>query len=252
LTLETVVLKFHVTRKQDATVRSPGHCRRLRVSERARTVRWVQTKRIMGKKDPRVDDYIAGSADFARPVLTHLRKLVHAACPDVEEAMKWSLPHFMHQGILCSMAAFKNHCAFGFWKGSLIFGKAKTVGNTPKEAMGHLGRITAISDLPADAALIGYIKQAARLNEEGIKPPTRSKPRSKVKKDLVVPVELMAALKKNKKALAAFEDFSYSHKKEYVEWITEAKRDETRKQRVETAIAWMADGKSRHWKYMRA
>jgi len=198
----------------------------------------------MGKKDPRIDTYIAKSADFAKPILNHLRKLVHAACPEVEETMKWSFPHFDYKGMMCSMASFKQHCAFGFWKAALILGKD---GGKADEAMGHFGRITAVSDLPKDRVLAGYIKEAARLNDSGIKLPARPKP--KRKKDLVVPGYFMAALKKNRKALMAFENFSYSHKKEYVEWITEAKGEDTRHRRMQTTLEWLAEGKPRHWKY---
>ena len=199
----------------------------------------------MGKKDPRIDAYIARSAEFARPILKHIRRLVHAACPGVEETMKWSFPHFDYQGMMCSMAAFKQHCSFGFWKGRLLFGKGP--GGAQGDGMGHFGRITANSDLPSKRVLIGYIKKAAQLNEAGIKSPAR--PRAKVKKELVVPADFIAAMKKSGKALSTFETFSYSHKKEYVEWITEAKREETRLQRLATAIQWLAEGKPRHWKY---
>lgn len=197
----------------------------------------------MAKKDSRVDAYISKSADFAKPILNHIRKLVHAACPEAEEALKWGFPHFLYNGMLCSMAAFKQHCAMGFWKAKLIFGET----GKEEEGMGHFGRITAISDLPSEKVLIGYVKKAAQLNEQGIKLPPRA--RSTEKKELIVPNFLRAALKKNKKALKTFEDFSYSHKKEYVEWITEAKTEETRQRRLETALEWMAEGKSRHWKY---
>ena len=198
----------------------------------------------MGKKDARIDAYIAKSADFAKPILRHIRKLVHAADPEVEETLKWRFPHFMHKGILCGMAAFTRHCTFGFWKGALIFGKN---GGKSDEAMGQFGRITAISDLPKDAVMIGYIKEAARLNEAGAKLPSR--PRTKTKKELVVPDYFLAALKKRKKALIAFEGFSNSHKKEYVDWISEAKREDKRQRRLATAVVWLAEGKSRHWKY---
>ena len=200
----------------------------------------------MAKKDSRVDAYISRSADFAKPILNHIRKLVHQACPDVEETLKWNFPHFMRQGIVCSMAAFKAHCVFGFWKWKLIAGTSKG-GGAEDEAMGQFGRITSLVDLPSDKVLIGYIKKAAQLNEEGIKLPPRNKP--KEKKELVVPDYFMSALRKNKKALTTFEDFSYSHKKEYVEWVTEAKREETRDKRMETALAWLGQGKARHWKY---
>lgn len=203
----------------------------------------------MGKRDPRIDAYIASSADFAKPVLNHIRDLVHHACPDVEETMKWSFPHFDYKGMLCSMAAFKQHCSFGFWKRALIFNQKKDTGLNEEAGMGHFGRITRISELPGRNVLIGYVREAVRLNDVGIKVPAR--PRAKEKKKLVVPAEFMAALKKNRKALVAFENFSYSHKKEYVEWITEARREETRKQRLATATTWMAAGKPRHWKYVK-
>ncbi len=166
-------------------------------------------------------------------------------CPDVEETMKWSFPNFMYKGILCSMAAFKEHCAFGLWKGSLVLNKE---GDYTKDGMGHLGRITKLSDLPSKKVLTGYIKEGMKLNDAGVKSPTRSKP--KQSKEVVVPQELTSALGKNKKALAAFEKFSPSHKREYIQWITEAKTEATRTRRLETAIEWMAEGKPRNWKYM--
>lgn len=201
----------------------------------------------MGTKDARVDAYIAGSAGFARPILKHLRTVVHAGCPDVEETLKWGFPHFQYKGILCSMASFKGHCSFGFWKGSLLQDEDDTLETVGKTAMGHLGRITAIADLPAEKVLLKYVRQAMALNDEGIKVPARAKPRGD--RTLQVPDELMAALRANRKALATFNGFSYTNKKEYVDWVTEAKRDETRRRRLETAIAWLAEGKARNWKY---
>jgi len=202
----------------------------------------------MAKKDPRVDAFIAKAADFAKPILTHIRKLVHTACPEVEETIKWRFPTFMYKGMFCGMAAFKSHCTFGFWKHELLFGPDGGGAAAKEGGMGQFGRITSLSDLPKDAVLMGHIKRAARLNDEGVKAPSRSKP--KERKPLVVPVFFRRALKKNKKALAAFDNFSYSHKKEYVEWITEAKSEDTRKRRLDTALEWLAQGKSRNWKYM--
>jgi uncharacterized protein YdeI (YjbR/CyaY-like superfamily) len=199
----------------------------------------------MATRDPRIDAYIAKSADFARPILTHLREVVHAACPDVEETMKWSFPHFQYKGILCSMAAFKEHCAFGFWKGALVVGSEA---GGDEKAMGQFGRITRLADLPPKKNLTGYIQKAMKLNEEGVKSPTGSKP--KTPRELEVPDVLTRALLANEKARAAFEKFSPSHKREYIEWITEARTEATRTRRVETAIAWMAEGKPRNWKYM--
>jgi uncharacterized protein YdeI (YjbR/CyaY-like superfamily) len=201
----------------------------------------------MPARDPRVDAYIADAADFARPILTHIRELVHTACPDVEETLKWSMPHFMYKGILCSMAAFKEHCALNFWKADLIFENEK-VGGTEDKGMGQFGRVSHLFELPTDEVLIRYIKEAAQLNEAGVKSPPREK--LKQRKKLAVPEDFMSALKKNREALGTFEDFSYSHKKDYVDWITEAKREETRRKRIRTALEWLAKGKPRNWRYL--
>lgn len=192
----------------------------------------------MPPTDPRVDAYIAKSADFARPILKRIRKLLHATCPGVKETLKWSSPFYEHQGILIATPAFKQHCALVFWKGKLIFGK----GDQRKK----LRHITSLADLPGDKILTGYIKQAVALNEAGVTTP-RPKPKAKIKPD--VPGYFLAALRKNKKALATFGNFSPSHQREYIEWITEAKREETRAKRIKTAIEWIATGKSRHWQY---
>ena len=203
----------------------------------------------MGKKDPRVDAYIKKSAGFARPILTHLRSVVHAGCPDVEETLKWGFPHFMHKGILCSMAAFKGHCAFGFWKESLLADMQPIRTAVGDQAMGQFGRITALIDLPDERTLTRLVSEAATLNDRGIKVPRRARP--KKPPALRVPDWFMSALRRNRRALATFEGFNYSRKKDYVEWVTEARRDLTRTSRLETALAWMAEGKERHWKYAR-
>jgi hypothetical protein len=156
--------------------------------------------------DPRVDAYIDKAADFAKPILTHIRKLVHEACPDITETMKWSFPHFDHKGTVCSMASFKQHCAFGFWKQSLMEQGAFP---TEKTAMGSFGRITSVKDLPPDKVMTGLIRQAVELNEKGVK--VVGKPVEK--KELVVPKDLTAALSKNKTATATFDKFAYSNKK---------------------------------------
>ncbi len=206
------------------------------------------TAKPKAKKDSRVDAYIAEAADFAKPILNHLRELVLTACPDVEETMKWSRPCFMHKGMLCGMSAFKEHCGFGFWMGELVLGK-KAEGVTEKDSSGHFGRITALADLPSDKELLGFIKKAVEVNESGAKRAVA--PRPKGPRELTVPDYITEALKQNKKARTAFEAFSYSHKKEYVEWITEAKREETRQQRIQTMMTWLEEGKSRNWKYER-
>ena len=202
----------------------------------------------MGKKIKAIDDYITRSADFAKPILTHIRELVHKACPDVEEKMKWSFPHFDYKGeMMCSMASFKQHCSFGFWKASLM--KDPVLVETAKSevAMGHLGKITSLKDLPSDKQLTAWIKEAMKLNDEGVKV---KKEKPVATKEMLVPADLIAALKKNKKAFAIFEQFPPSHKKEYIQWIEEAKREETRKKRIEQTVEWVAENKQRNWKYM--
>lgn len=200
----------------------------------------------MGTRDPRVDAYIAKSAEFARPVLTYLREAVHAGCPEVEETLKWSFPHFVHHGILCSMASFKGHCAFGFWKGSLL---GVSRGARGDEAMGQFGRITSLADLPSQRTLTGLVKQAATLNEKGVKRPAPAGP--KVARPVKVPADLAAALGKNRKAQATFDAFSPSNRRDYVEWITGAKGEATRSRRLATAVEWLAEGKVRNWRYIK-
>jgi uncharacterized protein YdeI (YjbR/CyaY-like superfamily) len=199
----------------------------------------------MGSRDARVDAYIAKSKDFAKPILTYLRDLVHTTCPEVEETVKWSFPHFMYKGMLCAMSSHKEHCSFGFWKGSLVL---EDGGARNEEGMGHFGRITKLSDLPSKKVLTGCIKKAMELNEEGVKRPALPKP--KTPKPVVVPDDLTKALQANAAAQATFERFSPSHKREYIEWITEAKTEATRTKRLQTAIEWMVEGKPRNWKYM--
>jgi uncharacterized protein YdeI (YjbR/CyaY-like superfamily) len=201
----------------------------------------------MGTRDKRIDAYIAKSADFAQPILRELREIVHEGCPAVEETMKWSFPHFMYKGMLCSMASFKEHCAFGFWKAGLIIDGKE---NKPVDGMGHFGRITSRKDLPAKRVLLGYVKKAVQLNDDGVKNPARPKPQTG-KKDLKIPDYFLASLKKNKKALTVFEGFPYSKKKDYVDWVTEAKTEETRERRLATSVEWLSQGKSRNWKYER-
>ena len=201
----------------------------------------------MSTRDKRVDAYIAKSAEFAQPILQYLREIVHEGCPEVEETMKWSFPHFMYKGILCSMASFKQHCAFGFWRGSLILG-GKDSKST--EAMGQFGRITSLKELPPKSVLLGYVQKARQLHNDGVKVPRKPQPRGE-KKELDIPNYFTAALKKNKKALATFTGFPYSHKKEYVEWVSEAKTDETRNRRLQTSVEWLSQGKARNWKYER-
>lgn len=199
----------------------------------------------MPSTDPRIDSYIERSAEFAQPILVHLRELVHKACPDVTETIKWSMPSFEYKGLLCGFASFKNHCTFGFWKESLLksdaFPKIKT-------AMGSFGRITSLKELPKDKEIIGIIHQAMELNEKGINVP-RAKNGSRDGKEVVVPEILAKALKMDKAARDTFEKFPPSCRREYIEWITEAKTDATRDKRLATTLEWLSEGKRRNWKY---
>jgi len=199
----------------------------------------------MPTTDPFVDAYIEKSNDFAKPILKHIRALVHDACPDVVETKKWSFPHFDYKGeMMCSMAGFKEHCAFNFWKQSLL---DQTAFPAEKTAMGSFGRIKSLDDLPDAKTMKKLIGDAMKLNDDGIKV-AKPKPTGE-KKELVVPDVLLEALATNDAAADTFNSFPYSKKKDYVEWITEAKTDATREKRLATTIEWLAEGKSRHWKY---
>ena len=195
-----------------------------------------------------VDQYIEKSAAFAKPVLNHLRELVHMACPEAEEKLKWGFPHFDYKGVYVSMAAFKEHSAFSFWKAKLMADPHKLLGEKEEKAMGHFGRIRSLEDLPPDEILLEYLLEAKKLNDQGVKV-TPKKPSESEKKELVAPDDLFAALKKNRKAFEIFEKFPYSHRKEYIMWVNEAKTQETRNKRILSTVEWTAEGKSRNWKY---
>ena len=194
--------------------------------------------------DPRVDAYIANAADFARPILLHLRAVVHAACPDAEETMKWRFPHFQYKGMLCSMASFKSHCAFNLWKAELL---AADLPAPAQAAMGQFGRIASLDDLPPDATMEAWIHQAMRLNDDGVKSPARA--RSAAPRELAVPDYLTAALAASPPAPDHFRAFSASKQRDYVEWLEEARTETTRLRRLEQAVQWIAEGKARNWKY---
>jgi uncharacterized protein YdeI (YjbR/CyaY-like superfamily) len=202
----------------------------------------------MAKKDPRIDAYIAKAQPFAKPILKHIRKLVHETVPNVEETIKWGMPSFDYKGPFFTMAAFKQHAVFGFWKAALMSDPVLMDNARNEASMGHSGRITSIKDLPSDKKMIAYLEEAMDLNDRDVKLP---RPKREPKPEPKVPAVLSAALKKNRKAQTVFEKFSPSHKREYIEWITEAKTEATREKRLETALEWMAEGKPRNWKYMR-
>jgi hypothetical protein len=199
----------------------------------------------MANTDPRVDAYIEKSADFAKPILAHMRSLVHKNVPGVTETIKWGMPAFEFEGPLCSMAAFKHHCVFGFWKAALMKGSGLKL-DSDKGAMGHAGKIQSMKDLPADKVFKGWLQEAARLNREGIKLPARN---ATPKPEPEIPAYFSSALRKNKKAMEQFRQFSPSHRREYIEWITGAKTEPTREKRVQTSIEWLSEGKGFNWKY---
>ncbi|WP_114239259.1 YdeI family protein [Dyella sp. C9] len=197
----------------------------------------------MGSHDPRVDAYIAKSAPFAAPILEHLRTVVHEACPEVEESIKWSMPFFSYKGSnLCNMAAFKQHCSFGFWQGRDI------VGEPPGEGMGQLGKLVSLEDLPPRKTLLARIRKAVALKDSGIKPARAAKP---AKPPPVLPEDLATLLAQRKHAAArkTYEGFPPSAQREYVEWITETKTEATRQKRLASTLEWLAEGKRRNWKY---
>ena len=205
----------------------------------------------MSNKDNRVDAYIEKAQPFAKPILKHLRLLVHKANPKVQETIKWGFAAFDYKGPFCTMAAFKKHVAFGFWKAALLkdpSGNLKERHNQGGEAMGNLGRITSLNDLPSDKIIIDFIKQAKKLNDDEVKLPPR--PKSE-KVEIVAPDYFMKAIMKDKKALGTFNNFSNSNKKEYVLWVTEAKTEKTKLERLTTAVKWMSEGKIRNWKYIK-
>lgn len=193
-------------------------------------------------RDPRIDAYIERAAPFAQPILRHVRELVHEACPDVEESIKWGMPSFSHAGgILCGMAAFKQHASFGFWKHALVVGEGE-----PRDGMGSYGKMTSLDHLPPRKTLLAHVRKAMRLNEAGVKSPVR---KAAPKPPPAMPEDLAAALQNNKAAKATFDAFPPGCKREYIEWVVEAKRAETRTKRLAQAVEWIAEGKRRNWKY---
>ena len=193
-------------------------------------------------RDPRIDAYIARQADFARPILEHLRRVLHAAGPELEETIKWSMPHFTYEGrLFAGMAAFKGHATFGLWQASAVLGET----GSERDAMGQFGRLTSVADLPPEEELKALIRRAAEVAGEGPKP----RPKKPPKPEVATPGDLSAALDANRAARATFDAFPPSCRREYVEWVVDAKRPETRAKRIAQAVEWMAEGKRRNWKY---
>jgi uncharacterized protein YdeI (YjbR/CyaY-like superfamily) len=193
-------------------------------------------------RDPRIDDYIARQADFARPILEHLRRVLHEAGPELVETIKWSMPHFTYKGrLFAGMAAFKAHATFGLWQANAVLGDT----GSERDAMGQFGRLRSIEDLPSDEELKDIIRKAAEIAEAGPKP----RPKKQPKPEAETPADLASALAGNAAARATFEAFPPSCRREYVEWVVGAKRPETRARRVAQTVEWLAEGKRRNWKY---
>ncbi|WP_446742788.1 YdeI/OmpD-associated family protein [Silvibacterium acidisoli] len=201
-------------------------------------------------RDPRIDAYIEKSAPFAQPILQHLREVIHKAVPQVTEEIKWSRPFFLYNGkILCNLSAFKAHCTFGIWN-TEVASAIKATGRDSSEAMGTFGRITSVKDLPTAKEIARLLQQAAKDLTEGLNNPLKAMRSVKPPKaEIAPPAEFLNALKKNKAAQKTYDGFSPSHRREYMEWITEAKREETRDKRIAQAVEWIAEGKQRNWKY---
>lgn len=199
----------------------------------------------MSHHDARLDAYVAKSAAFAQPILEHLRSVIHATCPEVEEGMKWSMPFFSYKGApMCMMAAFKQHCGFGFWLSAAVFAEAI------EDGMGQFGKLTSVQELPSKRQLSAYIRKAMALNEAGVK---LARPKAAAKPAPAIPNDLAALLAQKKHAAArkTYADFSHAAQREYIDWIAEAKTDATRQKRVATSLEWLAEGKQRNWKYQK-
>ncbi|MBL8860606.1 MAG: YdeI/OmpD-associated family protein [Planctomycetes bacterium] len=205
----------------------------------------AQSSKKTSRRDPRVDAYIEAAPEFARPILRHLRAVVHAGCPDITETIKWSMPSFERRGILAGMAAFKSHCVFGLWKHELLLKDAPR----ERDAMGSFGCIRALGDLPSRARLVALVKKARALDEAGTVAPRTKTARTRPAR---LHPDFALALKRSARARRTFEALAPSHQREYREWIAEARREETRARRIATAIEWLAAGKRRNWKYERA
>ena len=191
-------------------------------------------------RDPRIDEYIGKQAEFARPILAHIRETLHEA-GEIEESIKWSMPAFLYKGRpLANMAAFKAHAVMGFWQGQQL-----REGEAKNGAMGEFGRLTKVEDLPDRAALIDTTRKAMALIDEGVKP-VRNKT---VKEPIAMPDDLAQALAANAAAQSTYDGFPPSAQRDYLQWVVESKRPETRAKRIAQAVEWMGEGKRRHWKY---
>ncbi|MBY2968134.1 hypothetical protein HF251_36800 [Rhizobium leguminosarum] len=200
--------------------------------------------------NPIVDAYAGQVADFAKPIVAHLRDLIHATCPEVAEEVKWGIPHFNYSGeVMCIYAAYNKHCSFSFWKDSLMADARLRRNAELPAAKRFMGKLTSLSDLPADAELIDWIKEAMSLNDRSVILAPR---KSKEPKEREIPAAFAAALTAAPEIKAIFDSKSASFRKEYNTWIGEAKTDGTRVKRIEESLSWIVEGKGRFWKYVKS
>lgn len=202
----------------------------------------------MEKHIAKVDEYIEKSPDFAKPILQYLREIIHEACPDAEEAIKWQFPTFMYKGkILCSITAFKHYCSLGFWLHQEMKTLQEIETSAEKSSMFSLGKVTRLEDLPSKPQLKRAIREAMELTDMGVT--MKKAPPSKI--EMEIPDYFQSALDARPKAKEIFEKASPSFRKEYIAWVTEAKTEATRNKRLEQSLEWIAEGKARNWKYQK-
>ena len=204
----------------------------------------------MRRTDPRVDAYIERAPEYARPILNKLRRLFHRACPSIEENIKWGTPSFEHGGLVVGMAAFRKHVSFGFWKARAMSDPEGLFGGNAKASPFAI-KVASVKGLPADKVIVAYVKEAVELNEKGAKAKPAGAKKKKARPAPKLPDDFAATLRRNEKAWATYQELSPSNKREYVEWVSDAKREATREKRIATAVEWMAEGKERNWKYKR-
>ncbi|MFG6487540.1 YdeI family protein [Roseateles sp. BYS78W] len=203
-----------------------------------------------GRLNPQFDEYQEAASDFAKPIMAHLRQLVHQQCPEVIEEIKWGIPHFDYKGeALCIFAAYKNHCSFGFWKEPLMSDARLKANRDLKAAKRFMGKLTSLSDLPPDGELIAFIQEAMALNDQGVKLPPRQDVKAAKAAEIAVPEAFAEQLSRHAQANEVFQSKSPSFRKEYVVWIADAKTEQTRQKRIDEALEWIAQGKGRFWKY---
>ncbi len=203
-----------------------------------------------GRFNPQFDEYLETASDFAKPIMKHLRELVHARCPEVVEEIKWGIPHFDYKGeMLCIFAAYKNHCSFSFWKESLMGDPRLKANPDLKAAQRFMGKLTSLADLPPDDQLIAYVEEAMALNDQGVKLAPRPSAKLARPAEIAIPDAFAEQLSRHAQANEVFQSRSPSFRKEYVAWIADAKTDQTRQKRIDESLEWIAQGKGRFWKY---